>query len=490
MLKKIRLFIYQSGQPFSIIENEAFKNLFEFDLITVDSLCNTIKQDFTKMLFGIQKEIDKSLYVSLILDEWKFHGDSFIGITAFLTGMEVEFNSIVLSLSIPTAFDRTSETISSEIKNQLNKFQFNNKIITSVTDCAAVMRKAVNVTGIEWVPCLSHIIHNSVKHMLNSVKTFNNAMLHANEISKDYRFKQYLSAQFRRKKNLQMFNDTRWLSRFKTCHDIVELFTTMKHYEASINRLIRINNEEKNLKLQEYVCPVIEEDYNICLTLHDPLFKLSELVLKFQKCSHDNVFYALFWIESYTRNIKCDLQRNGLGNCAIILENYLIKKLKKYHKLAENIAVGALLNPNLEIENRIDQNNPFFFVIQVGKEKIKSSIKTPQNIIYQYNGSDEIGMRKKRLSVSEYEKWLSSVEPLEDEKEESVYRYWKNNTAFPKLRDLALRISSAPTSSTDCERLFSIADYVIGNKRCNMTKENIEMSVLLYANYQIAKREI
>ena len=214
------MFIYQKAQSFNIVENESFKELFNFDLISVETLNAMMKQDFSRLLSGIQKEIDKSLFVSLILDEWKFHKNSFIGITVFWR-IDIEINSIVLTLSILSAFDRT-ETISKQISSQLKKFLFKNKIISSVTDCAAVMRKAIEISEISWTPCLSHILHNSAKHMLNSVSGFNDAMLHANEISTDYIFKQYLSAQFNKKQNLQMFNDTESLGSIPKTYPLLD----------------------------------------------------------------------------------------------------------------------------------------------------------------------------------------------------------------------------------------------------------------------------
>ena len=92
--------------------------------------------------------------------------------------------------------------------------------------------------------------------------------------------------------------------------------------------------------------------------------------------------------------------------------------------------------------------------------------------------------------MDEYEKWLSNVDLLDDQSDECVYRYWLNCSLYPQLRNLALRTSAVPTSSTDVERLFSIANYVVGPNRCSMTKDNMEIAFLLYANFQIIKKEI
>ena len=485
LLRDIRIFIYQTAQPFSIIENETFRNLFTFKLISVDYLLKLMKEDFNKLLKGIQIEIDKASYAALVLDEWSSNNNSFIGVTTYLSGSEVQFDSIVLALSIPNEFDRTASTISKELLNQLGKFNFRNKIIGSVTDCAAVMKKAIENSNIKWSPCLSHIVHNAVKRMLNSISDFGIAMHHANELALDYRFKQYLSVHLKKKQNIQTFNDTRWLSRFKTCNDIVELYSTMKHYEATLNKLIKIKNEDNKIITENYVCPITNQDYIICISLHDSLLKLSELILKFEKRSHDNYFYALFWLVTYTNNLKNELESNGLSDCFNIFESYIIQKLKKYSNLAELLGVGALLNPNLKIEDLINNNSIFYFIIDIGLKKIKTTIDS-YNLNNQGEENGELGKRKKK-KLNEYSKWIEVVDPIEEVNDECVYQYWLRNDLFPKLKDLALRVSAIPTSSSDCERLFSMAKYVVGPNRNSMTKENIEMSTILYANYQLTK---
>ena len=396
LIRKIRLFIYQTAQPFSIVENETFRDLYNIKLISVDYLNKLMKQDFQNLLKGIQIEIDKSFYVSLILDEWSSNNNSYLGIAIFLTGSQIENDSIILALSIPNEYDRTAATISKELSTQISNYNFGDKIIGSVTDCAAVMKKAMEITNIKWSPCLCHILHNAIKRMLNEITDFNTAILHGNDIAKDYRFKQYLSIYYKKKQNVQSFNDTRWLSRSKTCHDIVELYSTMRHFEVTINKLISVKNEEYLPKTEKYICPVTEKDYAICVSLHNTLLKLSELILKFQKRSHDNYFYALFWIAKYVKIVKNEMQSNGFGKYFDKFEEYVVAKLRKYPNLASLLAVGALLNPNLEIDKMIEKDNCFYFLIETGKNIIQTNIEPPGSNCSQQDISNEIGKRTKK----------------------------------------------------------------------------------------------
>ena len=172
ILKRIRLFIYDTAQPFSIVENESFRNLFDFKLLSVETFHNYMKLDYQNLIRCIQEEIDRANLVAIILDEWSSSKDSFIGLTAYLTGEKVQNDSIVLALSVPNEFDRTSKTVSKELSAKLSYYNFNNKIIASVTDCASVMKKTMEIMHIDWSPCLSHNVHNAIKKCLVKSRVF------------------------------------------------------------------------------------------------------------------------------------------------------------------------------------------------------------------------------------------------------------------------------------------------------------------------------
>lgn len=131
----------------------------------------------------------------------------------------------------------------------------------------------------------------------------------------------------------------------------------------------------------------------------------------------------------------------------------------------------------------------FYFIIERGKKVIEQ--KVTQNLSHlQIDQSTEAGKRQKRIFGNEYDKFLQTVDPIDESIDECVYKYWLEADSFPILKELALKTCGIPTSSTDCERLFSIAKYIIGMNRYSMPKEKMEMSTLLYANYQITKESI
>lgn len=161
-------------------------------------------------------------------------------------------------------------------------------------------------------------------------------------------------------------------------------------------------------------------------------------------------------------------------------------KLKKYSKLSELIAIGSLLNPNLEISELIEDESPFYFLIDLGMNAITKKLQM-ENEVENSQNIRKKGERRSKDNLNEFEMWIRVVKPIKQKEDDQYYHYWKEQTSFPKLREIALTICSFPTSSTDCERMFSIAKYILGLNRCNILRENVEMAVLLYANFAITK---
>ena len=73
------------------------------------------------------------------------------------------------------------------------------------------------------------------------------------------------------------------------------------------------------------------------------------------------------------------------------------------------------------------------------------------------------------------------------QKKNLVYKiegeWWKmNSTRLPMLAKLAKRLLSAPSSSVESERLFSIGGNIYTPKRNRLTAEHGEMLMFLYFN--------
>ena len=99
--------MYITAQSFSLIEDEAIKNLFDIKIFSQEKLHDYLKIDITKLINEIKFNINKASTTILILDEWIHFSNSFLGITTYFSGKDIKYDSIFLALSIPYEFDRT-----------------------------------------------------------------------------------------------------------------------------------------------------------------------------------------------------------------------------------------------------------------------------------------------------------------------------------------------------------------------------------------------
>lgn len=64
----------------------------------------------------------------------------------------------------------------------------------------------------------------------------------------------------------------------------------------------------------------------------------------------------------------------------------------------------------------------------------------------------------------------------------NIFAYWKNQHAFPRLRQLARKYLCVPPSTVESERLFSTAGLVVDKKRSRLDPERVRMLVFLNKN--------
>uniref|UniRef100_A0A1I8B8N7 Dimer_Tnp_hAT domain-containing protein n=1 Tax=Meloidogyne hapla TaxID=6305 RepID=A0A1I8B8N7_MELHA len=71
------------------------------------------------------------------------------------------------------------------------------------------------------------------------------------------------------------------------------------------------------------------------------------------------------------------------------------------------------------------------------------------------------------------------------EKHGQVVSYPINGAKFPLLLPLVHKYHSATMSSSECERVFSAANYILDDRRKNLSMENLEMQLFLHENLLI-----
>ena len=68
-----------------------------------------------------------------------------------------------------------------------------------------------------------------------------------------------------------------------------------------------------------------------------------------------------------------------------------------------------------------------------------------------------------------------------------VLRFWENNKlVFPRLFAITRKIFCVPGTTAGVERLFSIAGFVLSNRRLSLTDANFHSHVFAHCNFGLA----
>ena len=79
---------------------------------------------------------------------------------------------------------------------------------------------------------------------------------------------------------------------------------------------------------------------------------------------------------------------------------------------------------------------------------------------------------------------------LECGKAKDVLRFWENNKlVFPRLFAITRKIFCVPAIIAGVERLFSIAGFVLSNRRLSLTDANFHNHVFAHCNFGLAAND-
>ncbi|OHT15070.1 hypothetical protein TRFO_14409 [Tritrichomonas foetus] len=73
MAAKIRFFMYKNALPFSLIEDDNFRNLFTMKLPCVETFLKHMINDYEILLKEFQKHLNVTEHISITLGEWTFY---------------------------------------------------------------------------------------------------------------------------------------------------------------------------------------------------------------------------------------------------------------------------------------------------------------------------------------------------------------------------------------------------------------------------------
>ncbi|CAG9840723.1 unnamed protein product [Diabrotica balteata] len=168
--------IFPDIQPFSIVEDEGFREFWDvvgYTLPSRKTLSKTLlPAKYLETLNKTREIMATGESVTIITDMWSSrNSDRFKGVTAHFINDKFELKSILLEVSLFEG-SHTSVNLANELQRVITKSDLHNKIFIGITDNAANVKKAIlEELQLKHLGCLVHTINLIAQDGLESIKT-------------------------------------------------------------------------------------------------------------------------------------------------------------------------------------------------------------------------------------------------------------------------------------------------------------------------------
>ncbi|XP_070072653.1 zinc finger BED domain-containing protein 4-like [Drosophila takahashii] len=172
--KYVMLMIARDVQPFSMVDDDGFRDLIQnmdpkyrmpsrtyFRDIMLPKLYNELRKDLECELEGVP-------YVAITTDGWTSRAnEAYITVTCHFVNKKFELVSAALSTAnLVTPTNHSAVNIADTLRQILNEWDLLHKVVTIVTDNDVTMKKACQHLEITHFPCFAHTINLLVQEIL------------------------------------------------------------------------------------------------------------------------------------------------------------------------------------------------------------------------------------------------------------------------------------------------------------------------------------
>ncbi|KAI4468007.1 dna replication-related element factor isoform a [Holotrichia oblita] len=173
--EKLMLLFIKDFQPFSIVEDEGFKQFVHalnsgYDLPSRHSISKTLLPTMYEQCRNECLDMTKNVKsVCLTTDCWtSVNTESYIAVTAHFLNDEFQLRHILLDCSLMKT-QHTSINLATEIKRVVTEWGFQEKVLLAVTDNASNIKNAIT-KELNWkhFGCFAHTINLIVKDALDN----------------------------------------------------------------------------------------------------------------------------------------------------------------------------------------------------------------------------------------------------------------------------------------------------------------------------------
>lgn len=280
---------------------------------------------------------------------------------------------------------------------------------------------------------------------------------------------------------------TRW-------HSILIMLESFGTQRVAINRLlVRLNRRDVSISEDEW--DLIRELLRVLKIFRSSI----EIFSKEKAPSLSNVMVFRMEIETALKPSIDDSAPIAL------LKSKLLANLDRRFPITDEIIAATLMDPrlfnlgNLNAELKQRQTSRFDFLMEVvaarpapvsssQPKSVDGQAKTLFARLVEKHAYDAEASNSMTVAEEEIHKYFLTVVPREDIEQFDVLRFWKkHNESLPLLANVAKKFLCIPATSTSSERAFSFAGLLISARRNQLHPRNVERTLFIHDNYDLAK---
>ncbi|CAH1104409.1 unnamed protein product [Psylliodes chrysocephalus] len=483
-------------QPFSIVEDEAFKEYTyalnsSYSLPSRKTLSNTLlPAKYEELHIKVTEVLKSAKSVSITTDGWtSINNDSFIAVTAHFIDDNFQIKSVLLEVGV-CKFNHTSRHLADDLNRVVSEWGLENKIFLALSDNAANIKKAI-IDELKWkhLPCIAHTINLIVKDALtvveNLVSKISDIVSHfkRSTVAKN-KLDFYQKQNGKEPKKLVQSVATRWNSVFYMFRRITELKEEVRASLAALGKedWPMLSNQEF-----DYVTEIIEilapmESTTVIMSAENYVALSSVIIItnglrdlykdiskkSFSPLSESVLQQIINGIDTRFKNLE--------SSSTLLLSTFLDPRFKhvgfsaeSFVEKAKNLATNAL-TPIVEQKTKDNDTSLSVSVPQPQNTESKN-VSIWSTFDAKASNFTPSGTKRSR-AILEIQRYLE--EPLLNRSKNPV-QWWKEHSYnFPHLSELVKLKFGTVATSVPCERTFSKSGQLISDRRNRLSSSKVK----------------
>lgn len=489
-------------EPYSIVDKIGFRRFAKslqpkYEMPSRRYMSDTaIPEMYSAVRVKVKSLLAKADYVSFTTDIWTCsqNNDSYMSLTAHWINESYTRDKAVLHVQ-GLSGSHTADNIVKVLRGMLQNWALDDKFHLIVHDNGSNMVKATSVAKLDHLFCMSHTLQLVINDAIKSQRAVIDAIAVARKIVGHFKHsaqacdslaKLQQTLQIPAQKLIQDVS-TRWNSTYYMIERLLEQRKAIIVYMADHSNIASLKEHQWGVleKLNNILKPFEEMTKELsrdtaCASIVIPAVRL--IVCALETVSDEGVQTTKAELLGSMRRRFGNVEENMLLTAATVLDPRYKQRFFKHGDTLDTTkdylnAFWESSSVNTVITS--DEQEPAVQSLEPPRKKACTSV---WDSFSQFAATDDVVMDS-AVFQSEFTRYLA--ERVID-RQDCPIKWWHSNRAqFPLLTRCALKFLSAPPTSVDSERAFSVSGNVCDDKRSRLGADNVEKLVFLHTNLKL-----